>query len=118
MKMPELQTLEIPCSCGDKLHNVTFEYDDEHPDYISIFPMLISERSFFKRLLVGLRYIFNIRGLNDWYYTDIVIETNMLDELTAFIEQFNTDRDAYWDARSDDDRTYTPIRGFTRRGHE
>lgn len=112
----EYQRLYVTCDCHDILHQVVFEYDDQEPYDLQIFPMLISERPWYKRILPGLAYIFGWKGKNHWHYTDIMVSASTAQEIQKFIDQFQADRDAFFDFKNGNSDTYVPLRGFSMPG--
>lgn len=119
MKMPEYQRLEITCDCHDPMHRVFMEYDDLEPDMgIQFCVMMNQERPWWKRIIPAIRYFLNLRGANDWHYTDVMAQHNITEEARRFLDQFHADWTAYHDHREGKAESYTPLRGFTRPGHK
>lgn len=119
MKMPEYQRLEITCDCHDPMHRVFMEYADDDPQFgIQFCVMMNQERPWWKRIIPAIRYVLNLRGVNDWHYTDVVAPRNVTQEVQRFLDQFEADWNAYHDHREGLSESYKPQRGFTRPGHQ
>ena len=86
--------LVIPCDCKDLAHIVHFEITkdggfDTYEGNIQLF--LNRQPSIFKRLIIGLEYIFNIKKLTGragWYQIDnTLMNQYQLEKLRDFITE-------------------------------
>lgn len=116
MKFPAHQVKYIGCDCGDLMHTLKVEYWDDEVDTVDFSIMMPQERPWYKRIIPAFRYLFNMRGANDWHYTCVSMQEETVAELQRYLAQFRTDREAYWDHQKGRKDSYTPARGFSTTG--
>ena len=84
------------CECSQKDHIVVFEIEDwavdtspRSPEDIKlhIFPLLNPRRSFFVRLWVALRYVFNITPRYYWNFDSVIIPATELEPLEKMVRR-------------------------------
>lgn len=110
MQFPEHQIKMISCDCGDLMHTLKVEYWDDDVHNVDISVMMPQERPFWKRIIPAIRYLFNLRGKNDWHYTSVSMRHDTVAELQRFLHQYQTDRDAYYE--NYDKKTHKPTDAY------
>ena len=116
MNFPAHQVKFIGCDCGDLMHTLKVEYwDDEMNgmDSVEFSVMMPQERPWYKRIIPALRYLLNMRGSEDWHYTCISMQHETVAELQKMLDQYQSDRSAYWDHKEGKAETYEPARGYS-----
>lgn len=79
--------LQCSCQCPDHVIRVTLEMDDGQHPQLSIQPLLNAHRSFFRRLWVAFRYIFNRKGQGmywgGWQFEDVILDDEAVMQLMS-----------------------------------
>ncbi len=88
---PEHQRLVLICDCGTLEHQVVMEYWDDDPHTVDIGVSMIDNKSFWRRLWTGIKYILGYRGKNDWYYSSTVARPEDVKRMQDFLKQFQDD---------------------------
>lgn len=93
-------TLYLECSCKTPEHMVIFNYDKTDKDFysdvnesgITIYYQLYQYRSFIKRMLVAIKYIFNTKERFGKWDTTCISNEDLV-KLNNFLEIVNKDRE-------------------------
>lgn len=70
-----IETKIIPCSCLNPEHHVLYVKEDKEP-CVYIYTQLNVEFPWYKRITLGLRYIFGLRNKFGMYNEVIIDESN------------------------------------------
>lgn len=91
MKVPNRRNIFLECICDNPGHSVRVELQDVgHSKYeptLSITTKLIPQRTFWRRLVVGFKYIFRIPYNTswDWDYESVELDDTSVDRLSSLI---------------------------------
>lgn len=79
------------CDCGSPEHSIKFIYDtqDEIPD-LYIVVNLINYRNFWKRLVLGIKYIFGITSKYG-YFNEFILRQEDISKLNQLCQKFQKD---------------------------
>ena len=72
------------CDCGDMGHSVCFDKDED--GFVSVYYQMNHFRPWYKRLVLGVKYIFGINTF-DYHYLDIVLSKKEATELKEYLEE-------------------------------
>jgi len=78
------KSIYLECSCQDRSHLVVISRDFEH-NYLYIEVQLNSYHGFFKRLWLGLKYIFN-KNFNNGMWDCSLLNKSEAEQVKSFLE--------------------------------
>lgn len=83
-----MQTVKyLECDCGHTDHLVKFCYFNDERDAVYIHVQLPKEQQWYKRIWLGLRYIFGYQ-CKYGHWGESVLDLKKIDELHAFLHEF------------------------------
>ena len=77
------------CSCCTPGHQFVVNYfkDDDYPElYISI--NLVDSKSFFQRLVVGIKYILGFKSKYDDGFDEVILKADQVTDLKCLLEEY------------------------------
>ena len=106
-KSKDVETLIIPCECGDYQHQTIIQYvktklekDEEFdccdfacPD-ISFSTSLVCHKSFFDRLKTAVKYLF-LQHNKEWFYDSTILGNQNLQAIINICQRAKTNFDEY-----------------------
>jgi hypothetical protein len=80
-----MEKFYIDCSCHGPNHMIRFQHDNE---FLYIDTQLSSKFGFWKRLWIGLKYIFNLGSDSYYNWNDTLLRKEEVKPLSDFINSY------------------------------
>ncbi len=78
----------LECSCYSPEHRLVFVYDEEENEiYVSVF--LSQYRNFFKRIWIGIKYVFGYK-CRFGHFDEFILSLDDKEKLTKIVNQLKT----------------------------